>query len=38
MSVQITKGPDYAFSGAVDNLRINKTVYDFEPFGVHSTG
>ena len=33
-SVQITKGRDYAFSGAVDGLWINDDVYDFEPFGV----
>jgi hypothetical protein len=34
-SVQITKGADFAFSGAVDNLRIRDQVYDFEPHGVH---
>jgi hypothetical protein len=33
-SVQITKGRDYAFSGAVDALVINDATYDFEPFGV----
>ena len=33
-SVQITKGKDYAFSGAVDKLTLGSTVYDFEPFGV----
>jgi hypothetical protein len=36
-TVQITKGRDYAFSGAVDQLRINDTVFDFEPFGVYAT-
>ena len=34
LSAQITKGRDYAFTGAVDALQINNTVYDFEPFGV----
>jgi hypothetical protein len=34
LTVQITKGRDYAFSGAVDGLQINDTVYDFEPLGV----
>jgi hypothetical protein len=33
-TVQITKGRDYAFSGAVDALKINSAVYDFEPLGV----
>ena len=33
-TVAITKGSDYAFSGAVDALQINSTTYDFEPFGV----
>lgn len=33
-TVQISKGRDYAFSGAVDALQINSTTYDFEPFGV----
>lgn len=36
-SVQITKGRDYAFSGAVDDLIINSTTYNFEPFGVFET-
>jgi hypothetical protein len=30
----ITKGPDRAFSGAVDALRVRDRVYDFEPLGV----
>lgn len=33
-SVQVTIGPDFAFSGAVDQLVINDRMYDFEPFGV----
>jgi hypothetical protein len=35
-TVQITKGRDFAFSGAVDGLVINNSIYDFEPFGVYS--
>jgi hypothetical protein len=34
LSAQITKGRDFAFTGAVDALQINGSVYDFEPFGV----
>jgi hypothetical protein len=34
ISVEITKGRDYAFSGAVDDLQLNNKVYDFEPLGV----
>ena len=34
-TLQITKGPDHAFSGAVDALRVRGDVYDFEPDGVH---
>jgi len=30
-TLQIVKGPDKAFSGAVDNLRVRGKVYDFEP-------
>jgi hypothetical protein len=33
-TVQLGKGRDYAFSGAIDALQINSTTYDFEPFGV----
>ena len=33
-SVAVTKGRDYAWQGAVDGLRINGTIYDFEPLGV----
>jgi hypothetical protein len=36
-TVQVTKGSDHPFSGAVDALRINNTVYDFEPNGVFET-
>jgi hypothetical protein len=38
LTAQITKGRDYAFSGAVDALTIGSTTYDFEPFGVSETG
>jgi hypothetical protein len=34
LTVQLTKGRDFAFSGAVDALQINTKVYDFEPTGV----
>ena len=37
LTVQITKGRDYAFSGAVDALVIGATTYDFEPLGVIAT-
>lgn len=33
-TVAVSKGRDYAFSGAVDALQIGSTTYDFEPFGV----
>jgi len=33
-TVAITKGRDYAFTGAVDALQVGATTYDFEPFGV----
>jgi hypothetical protein len=36
LTAQISKGRDWAFSGAVDKLVINDTTYDFEPFGVSS--
>ena len=36
-TVGISKGTDNAFSGAVDALQINDTVYDFEPNGVFET-
>ena len=34
LSVAITKGRDQEWHGAVDGLRINGTVYDFEESGV----
>jgi hypothetical protein len=36
-TVEISKGRDFAYSGAVDGLRINSDIYDFEPFGVTIT-
>jgi hypothetical protein len=33
-TVQISKGPDREYSGAVDALRINNLMFDFEPTGV----
>jgi len=30
----VAKGRDYAWNGAIDALRYNGSVYDFEPFGV----
>jgi hypothetical protein len=36
-TVQIGKGRDHAFSGAIDALQIGSTTYDFEPFGVIET-
>ena len=33
-TVQVSKGSDHAFSGAVDALTLNTTTYDFEPMGV----
>jgi hypothetical protein len=33
-TLAITKGRDHAWVGAVDGLRINDTIYDFEPLGV----
>ena len=32
-SVAVAKGRDFAWQGAVDGLRINGTIYDFEPLG-----
>lgn len=37
LTVQIGKGRDYAFSGAVDSLILNNQKFDFEPFGVITT-
>ena len=36
-SVAVAKGKDYQYQGAVDALRINDEVFDFEPFGVNVT-
>jgi hypothetical protein len=38
MTVGITKGRDHAWQGAVDGLRINGTVFDFEEHGVIELG
>jgi hypothetical protein len=35
-TIQITKGRDVEFSGAVDALVVNAKTYGFEPFGVTS--
>ena len=32
-NVAVGKGRDFAWSGAVDALRVSDTIYDFEPFG-----
>jgi hypothetical protein len=37
LTVQVGKGRDFAFSGAVDSLIINDQKFDFEPFGVITT-
>jgi len=34
LTAAVTKGRDFAFQGAVDGLRINDTIYDFEESGV----
>lgn len=36
-SIAVTKGRDHSWVGAVDGLRVNDTIYDFEPFGVQET-
>ncbi|MGX1548306.1 hypothetical protein [Streptomyces adustus] len=35
-SVAISKGRDHAWAGAVDGLRLNRYVYDFEANGVNA--
>jgi hypothetical protein len=35
-TVAISKGRDYTWAGAVDNLRINTKIYNFEPYGVRA--
>ena len=37
-SVAVGKGRDNAWVGAVDGLRLNSTIYDFERFSVRSFG
>jgi hypothetical protein len=37
MTAAVTKGRDFAWSGAVDGLRINDTVFDFERDGVFTS-
>lgn len=37
LTFSVGHGRDFAWSGAVDGLRLNGTVYDFEPFGVQET-
>lgn len=37
LTVAIGKGRDFAWSGSVDGLRINDTVFDFEERGVFTT-
>ena len=37
LTAAVGKGRDFAWSGAVDGLRINDIVYDFEPFGTVET-
>lgn len=37
LTVSITKGRDFEFSGAADALVINNKTFDFEPFGVIQT-
>jgi hypothetical protein len=34
LSLAVGKGRDYPWNGAIDALRYNGSVYDFEPFGV----
>jgi len=34
LTASVSKGRDAAWQGAIDGLRINDTIFDFEPFGV----
>jgi hypothetical protein len=36
LTLAVTKGRDFKWVGAVDGLRLNDKVYDFEPFGVRA--
>lgn len=38
LTVAVAKGRDNQFQGAVDGLRINDKIYDFEADGVHAKG
>jgi len=33
-SVAVSKGRDFSWQGAIDGVRVNDTVYDFEEHGV----
>jgi len=35
-TIAVAKGRDNTWAGAVDNLRINSQVFDFEPYGVRT--
>ena len=37
-TVAVSKGRDDSWAGAVDDLRINNKVYNFEPYGVLVSG
>jgi hypothetical protein len=37
ISLAVSKGRDLAWNGAIDALRYNGSVYDFEPFGVSTS-
>lgn len=37
LTLGIGKGKDYQYQGSVDALRVNDTLFDFEPFGVEET-
>ena len=37
LSVMVSKGRDFAWQGAVDALRVNDAVFDFEEYGVTAT-
>ena len=34
LTLSVTKGRDFAWQGAIDGLRVNSTVFDFEETGV----
>ena len=37
ISLAVGKGRDFAWNGAIDALRYNASIYDFEPFGVFTS-